>query len=326
MQLRSQHTVGELAYIGLATDDDVFETGARTVKAKRLGRGLSGLIHRTEKPASGEKVVTPPTPRPERYRGPVRELSPDEIRPNPFQPRASFDVGELEELKQSIAEHGILQPLAVRTAEPGYEVIAGERRLRAARELGLAKVPVLVRAATDEEMQTLALVENVQRVDLNPIEKARALKAMMRNFSLTQEDVAERVGKARTTIANLVRILDLPDVIQSMVEDGQLSAAHARAILQAEGVERRVKLAEQAVRAGWSVREVERRARKGPTVGARRKRGVEADPYVADLENRLRQALSTRVKIRKKREGGTIEVSYHNADDLDRLLEILDAS
>jgi ParB family chromosome partitioning protein len=246
-----------------------------------------------------------------------------EIRSNPFQPRTTFSAESLEELEASIREHGILQPVVVRKAGAGYELVAGERRLRAAEALGLDQIPAVVREASDEDMQTLALVENLQREDLNAMEKARALKAMMRNFGITQDEVATRVGKARTTVANLLRLLDLPPEVQEMVEAGLLSGAHARAILQAQGAKRRRDLAQLAVRRGLSVRELERLARAGPTIGKRRK--AAPDPYLADLENRLRAALSCDVRMARSGKGGRIEIRYRDPDDLDRLLEMMGA-
>jgi ParB family chromosome partitioning protein len=297
------------------------------VKAKRLGRGLSSLINRTEGAVADREAATTAaperaTPGPEAAAG-VRRLPLAAVRPNPFQPRARFDEAALEELTASIREHGILQPIVVRRTPVGFEVIAGERRLRAAQALGLESLPAVVRDATDEEMQTLALVENLQREDLNAMEKARALRAMMRNFELTQEGVAERVGKARTTIANLLRLLDLPAEIQAMVEEGVLTGAHARAVLQVRSTSGRIELARKAAARGWSVREVERRARGGPKAGTRR---VETrDPYLKDLEDRLRRRLGAEVRMRARGKGGRIEIAYTDNDDLDRLLEALDA-
>jgi ParB family chromosome partitioning protein len=253
----------------------------------------------------------------------VREIPVAAIRANPYQPRVVFDPEGLAELADSIRIHGLLQPIVVRQAETGYEVVAGERRLRAAQALGLERVPVVVRNASDQDMQTLALVENLQREDLNAMEKARALRAMMRNFSITQEDAATRVGKARTTIANLLRLLELPPEIQELVESGRLSGAHARAVLQAQGTDRRLALARIAVEEGLSVREVERRARAGPTIGKRKRPAP--DPYVKDLEDRLRRTLGADVRVEIRGKGGRIEVRYHDADDLDRLLDLLGA-
>jgi ParB family chromosome partitioning protein len=217
----------------------------------------------------------------------------------------------------------VIQPIAVRRSALGYEVIAGERRLRAAQALGLDSIPAVIREASDEEMQTLALVENLQREDLNAMEQARALRSMMSNFGLTQEDVSARVGKARTTIANIVRLLDLPTEIQKLVEEGQLSGAHARALLAVRGDERRLALARLCVVEGMTVREVERRAALGPPLGKRRERP--SDPFLGDLEDRLRRTLSAKVRILPRGRGGKIEIRYSDAADLDRILEALRA-
>jgi ParB family chromosome partitioning protein len=254
----------------------------------------------------------------------VRTLPLTAIKPNPYQPRTAFDEAALRELSDSIRAHGVLQPIVVRRALGGYEVVAGERRLRAAKAAGLEIIPTLVREASDEEMQTLALVENLQREDLNAMEKARALRAMMSNLGLTQDQVASRVGKARPTIANILRLLELGPEIQRWVEEGRLSGAHARAVLLAKGPERRLLLAKLAVELGLSVREVERRA-ASEGGGAAGKGGGRSDPFLADLAKRLERALSTNVRLRPKGKGGKIEIRYHDAADLDRLLELLKA-
>ncbi|MGE0192398.1 MAG: ParB/RepB/Spo0J family partition protein [Planctomycetota bacterium] len=310
------------------------------MKPKRLGRGLSGLIKTTDDNAT-EELTPPPrgTVAPSKPAGsPAPAVAPapsgapaaipiGEIVPNPFQPREVFDDEALQELAASIREHGVLQPVVVRRGVRGYELIAGERRWRAAGLAGLATLPAVVRPASDAEMQTLALVENLQREDLNAIEKARALRAMMRNLDMTQEAVAERVGKARATIANLLRLLELPDEVQTMVEAGALSGAHARALLRAKTPDRRLRLAKEAVQGGWSVREIEQRTAgdaggQGP---ARAKPAATENPYLADVVDRVRQALGTKVRILPKGSGGTIELTYHDARDLDRLLEAFGA-
>ncbi len=311
------------------------------MKPKRLGRGLSGLIkssesktlpaERVSRPASGPEASAPAQAAPGSIAGVpiaqpvstgVRELPVAQIQPNPFQPRSVFGEDDLEDLKTSIAEHGVLQPVVVRRGGAGFELIAGERRLRAVKALGWASIPALIRPAEDQEMQTLALVENLQRVDLNAVEKAKALKAMMRNFGLTQDEVAARVGKARTSISNLVRLLDLPGVIQDMVLAGDLSGSQARAILLAHGTERRIALAQRAARDGLTVRKIEELAkaeRQGPT------EPKPEDPYVKDLESRMRESLGTRVQLKPRGKGGTISIGYHDANELDRLLELFGA-
>lgn len=304
------------------------------MKQRRLGRGLSGLISRTEEEAAEEQKAKPVVPEEgsqaamvvEPERGPVRTLAVEEIRVNPYQPRTAFSDEGIEELKGSIEKHGVLQPLVVRTSEEGYELIAGERRLRAARAVGLVKVPVVLRAASDEEMQALALVENVQRVDLNAMEKARAIRSMMANFGLTQDQVATEVGKARTTIANFVRLLDLPPEVQQFVEGGDLSGAQARAILRAKTAEARIRLAEHAVEHGWSVREIEKRTKEAkPTATSTPlASGGADDPYLRDIETRLERALVAPVALKKKKQGGLLEIRWNDPNDLDRLIEMIE--
>lgn len=348
----------------------------------RLGRGLRGLIQRTEpqetppkapaapvsppKPAAAPPPAVPPAapakaPAPAAAAAPVatpvprpvvptpvprpphapaappavpptgvgaipggapRALPVDQIRPNPYQPRVVFEEAALQELADSLRAHGVLQPIVVRPSLGGYEVLAGERRLRAAKSIGMSSIPALVREASDEEMQTLALVENVQREDLNAMEKARALRAMMSNFGLTQDQVAARVGKARATIANMLRLLELSPEIQRWVEEGRLSGAHARALLLVKGPERRLMLAKLAVELGLSVREIERRAAsdgKGGGAGGSER----ADPFLADLAKRLERRLATNVRLQARGKGGVIEIRYTDAADLDRVMGLL---
>ncbi len=275
---------------------------------KRLGRGLGGLLQSTVAEPSAEEVRSSDS------------LPIAEIRTNPYQPRRHFDEGSLAELKASIAEHGILQPIVVRHGPQGYELVAGERRLRAAKALGLERIPAVVRSVDDAAMQTLALVENLQREDLGPLEKARALKAMMSTQGLTQEGVADRVAKDRATIANLMRLLELPADVQELLDAGRLSAGQARAILQVQGDTRRSQLAQMVVERGLSVRDVERYARLMP--GTKKKAGgaPSSDPFLADLENRIRLALSAKVAVKKRGRGGSITIQYGDAAQLDAIL------
>jgi ParB family chromosome partitioning protein len=285
-----------------------------STQGRRLGRGLGGLIQSTVPEPTAEEVRS------------ADSLPVAEIRANPFQPRRRFDPAALDELKASIREHGLLQPIVVRRGAVGYEVVAGERRLRATRELGLERIAAIVRAVDDVGMQTLALVENLQREDLNPIEKARALKAMMNSMGLTQEAVAGRVGKDRVTIANLVRILDLPEEVRGWIEEGKLSAGQARAILQVPGEAKRVQLARLAVERELSVRDIERLARLTPGAAGKRSGRATVDPFLADLEDRIRRALSAKVHVKSKRKGGVIEIEYADASELDALLHKMGAA
>jgi ParB family chromosome partitioning protein len=280
---------------------------------RRLGRGLGGLLQST--------VDAPATP--EELRA-ASDLPITDLRPNPYQPRRVFDDAALQDLRASIAEHGLLQPIVVRRAPGGYEVIAGERRLRACKALGLERIPAIVREVDDAGMQTLALVENLQREDLNPLEMARALKAIMLTQGLTQEVVAGRVGKDRATIANLLRLLELPEDVRSLLDEGRLSFGQARAVLQVTGDTKRSQLARLAAERELSVREVERIARLTP--GARPRSTKAVDPFLADLEQRLRVALGTKVRVSRKGKGGAIEIPYQDSAHLDDLLEKLRVS
>lgn len=279
---------------------------------KRLGRGLGGLLQST---------VAEPTPA--EVRG-SDALPIAEIRANPYQPRRHFDDASLAELRASIAEHGVLQPVVVRRTPQGYELIAGERRLRAATAAGLERIPAVVRTVDDAAMQTLALVENLQREDLGPLEKARALRAMMSAQGLSAEEVSVRIAKDRATVSNFLRLLELPADVQALVDGGKLSAGQARAILQVSGDTRRSELARLVVERDLSVREVERYARLTP--GARRKAasgGAPRDPFLSDIEDRIRRALATKVVVTKRGKGGTIEIPYADAAQLDAILEAM---
>ncbi len=283
---------------------------------RRLGRGLGGLLQSTVQAA-----IVEPTAEEVRSAG---TLPLAEIHPNPYQPRRTFDDAALGELRESIREHGVLQPIVVRRSPIGYEVVAGERRLRACKSLGFSDIPAVVRDVDDAGMQTLALVENLQREDLNALDKAKALKAMMATQGLTHEEVAARVGKDRTTITNFVRLLDLPDEVKQWLEEGKLSSGQARAVLQAPTEAKRVQLARLAVERDLSVREVERISRL--TGGPSKARPKPSDPFVADIEDRLRKALSAKVSLKTKGKGGTISIQYHDATQLDALLERMGAS
>jgi ParB family chromosome partitioning protein len=279
---------------------------------KRLGRGLGGLLQST---------VAEPTPA--EVRG-SDALLVAEIRANPYQPRRHFDDASLAELRASITEHGVLQPVVVRRTPQGYELIAGERRLRAAKAAGLERIPAVVRTVDDAAMQTLALVENLQREDLGPLEKARALRAMMSAQGLSAEEVSARIAKDRATVSNFLRLLELPADVQALVDGGKLSAGQARAILQVSGDTRRSELARLVVERDLSVREVERYARLTP--GARRKAvggGTARDPFLADIEDRIRRALATKVVVTKRGKGGTIEIPYADPAQLDAILDAM---
>ena len=282
------------------------------MQKRGLGRGLEALL---------SDAITPED------RASVRDVPVDRVAPNRFQPRLSFDPAKLDELVQSIREHGIVQPLIVRRAgADAFELVAGERRLRAAKEAGLATVPAIVREYDDESALEIALIENVQREDINAIEAARAYQRLGAEFGLTQEQIASRVGKARPTIANTLRLLTLPAEVQESVLRGEVTEAHARAVLQA-APHAQIPMWREIVRKRLSVREAERLGRRlsaasASRAAADRERGPR-DPHVAAVEEALREALGTRVTVRLSGESGRIEIAFYSQDQLDGLLQRL---
>ena len=278
----------------------------------RLGKGLGALL--------GEYLE------PEPQSGEVQKLPVSVIVPSPVQPRRVFKEGELEELAVSIRENGLLQPLVVRPAPAAagrYELVAGERRLRAVTSLGWADVAVLVRDASDETLLVLALVENLQREALNPLEEAQGYAVLTEQYGMSQSDIADTVGKDRSTVANLLRLLKLPLSIRRFVEDGSLSMGHARAFLSVVDPIRAGDLARTAVKEGWSVREAEKRARSAGPKG-RSKSTTAVDPLTRELEVALRDSLVTRVSIKQKRGGkGSIDIQYHGAEDFERVFALI---
>jgi ParB family transcriptional regulator, chromosome partitioning protein len=278
-------------------------------ETKRLGRGLEALLG----PITREQAEAS---------GALRELSVGAVRPNPFQPRTRLDEGALAELTASIEASGLLQPVVVRHANGGYELIAGERRWRAVQRLGWATIPAVVRDVDDQTLLTLALVENLQRDDLSPIDEAQGYRRLMEEFSLAQVEVARVVGRHRATVANLLRLLRLPDDVQGLVHEGKLSEGHARALLALEQPDAVSRLAKRAVAEGWSVREVESRVRGGTRRSPREARPL--TPEGRRVEEALRRRLGTDVRIHAGRRGrGVLAISYYSNDDLSRLLELI---
>ncbi|HCK91157.1 MAG TPA: hypothetical protein DHW54_08225 [Gemmatimonadetes bacterium] len=278
----------------------------------RLGKGLGALL--------GDYLE------PELQPGEVQKLKIASILPNPMQPRRSFAQAELEELAASIAENGLLQPIVVRVAVGGdsYELIAGERRLRAVGILGWDEVPVIVRDASDRTLLVLALVENLQREALNPLEEAEGYASLGEQFDMKQADIAAAVGKDRSTVANLLRLLKLPVSVRRLVEHGSLSAGHARALLAVDDPVRAAELGQQAAKEGWSVREVERRVNGTSKRKRKRKRTATSDPIVKAFEGQLRDHFSTRVTIREQAgRKGSIEIQYHGPEDFERIYELI---
>lgn len=278
-----------------------------------LGRGLESLI-----PAEADLQTS--------TGGARHELPIDAISPNPFQPRKDFPPQELDELAASVREQGVIQPLIVRTRTDGtYELVAGERRLRAAKLAGLAQVPVLIRETSDAESLEIALVENLQREDLNPVDEARAYQQLITQFQLSQEEMAKKVGKDRTSVANTLRLLKLPEAVLALVASGRLSEGHARAILSLESEEAMLRLAQKIQRDGLSVREAERLAQGGRrTAKPRAAKNEIKDPHARQLEEDLRRKLGTHVRVvQKTSQKGKLEIEYYSLEDLDRIVSLL---
>jgi ParB family transcriptional regulator, chromosome partitioning protein len=289
-------------------------------RPKRLGRGLEALIGG----AAGAS-------------GPISDLQRipiGRVRPNPFQPRREFNAEDLAELEASLKSSGLLQPITVRRRGDVFELIAGERRTRAATNLGWSEITAIVRDFDDRTMLVLALVENLQRTNLNPLEEARGYRRLLDEFELTQQQVADAVGKDRTTITNLLRVLTLPEHIQRLVENGSFSLGHARALLSLDSEEAATRLATEAVAARLSVRELEQRARelssktrpdgRPSRQSSPASTGASADPALRRIEDDLRRYLQTDVRVQLSGESkGKIEVAFYSGDDLDRVLDLI---
>ncbi|MCS6816445.1 MAG: ParB/RepB/Spo0J family partition protein [Blastocatellia bacterium] len=274
---------------------------------KALGRGLEALLGET---ATTEQIT---------------ELDIDLIDPNPHQPRTRYNEDRLRELADSIRAHGLVQPILVRRRGLRYEIIAGERRWRAAQLAGLLKVPAVVRDVPEEQVLELSLIENIQREDLNPIEEAQAYQRLIEQLGLTQEELARRVGRDRTSIANSLRLLRLPSDIQALIEEGKISFGHAKALLGLSSSELQKQLAHEIVARGLSVRETEalvRRLNAAPPVRARRERAP-LDPHLRAAAERLSRYLGTKVRIIPGATGGKIEIEYYSATDLERLYTLI---
>jgi ParB family chromosome partitioning protein len=267
-----------------------------------LGRGLDALI-----PGKGEEIL---------------QIEIDRIRPGKQQPRKFFDEKTLKELSQSIKEKGVLQPIIVsRTGDGTFSLITGERRWRAAVLADLKKIPALIKNVASKDSLEIALIENIQREDLNPIETGEAFNRLMEEFKLTQEELAEKVGKERATVANYLRLLKLPDQIKTMIYNGSLSMGHARAILSIEGKKNQLEAARKIIKKGLSVRESEVLSRKKTKKG---KSAPVKDAQIKSLEEKLIRQLGTKVRIVSKgKKGGRLEIEYYSFEELDRLLEIL---
>jgi len=276
-------------------------------KRPALGRGLSALIPDAPPAAAGDRAL---------------EIDIDLLRPNKFQPRTTMDEGKIEELARSIRANGVIQPIVARRIDGGYEIVAGERRWRAAQRAGLLKVPVAVRDVPEDRLLAVALIENIQREDLNPIEEAHAYRRLADDYHLTQEQIADAVGKDRSSVANYVRLLKLPQEVRANVASGALSMGHARAIIGLADQSAQLRAGRDVVAKSLSVRETETLVRKIARPPAE-KAAPQKDVHTRAAEEKLRFALGTRVRIARKGKGGRIEIDFANEDELNRLYDQL---
>lgn len=273
---------------------------------RALGKGISALI--PEKEIAGPENIP--------------QLKLEQIKANPFQPREEFDAQGLEELTQSIKEKGIIQPILVRRRGDYYELIAGERRFRAAQILNLPEIPAIIKDVEDEDSLELSLIENIQRQDLNPMEEARAYKYLIDKFNLTQERVSEALGKARVSVTNTLRLLNLPQEIQEEIRKGRISFAHGKALLEVTDANQQRRLMQQIIANTLSVRELENLIKKHrPKAAGPKVKRTSGEPYVAVLEEELQQILATKVRIIKRKKRGHITIEFYSQGDLERIVK-----
>ncbi|MFA6078435.1 MAG: ParB/RepB/Spo0J family partition protein [Candidatus Omnitrophota bacterium] len=283
------------------------------IEKRALGRGLSALIPEKEEREDIAASVSGET---------VRQISLSKIRTNKYQPRLDFNEEKLKDLINSIKEKGVVQPILVRQDANGYEVIAGERRLRAVKALGLETIPAIVKDVSDIDMLEIALIENIQRAELNPIEEAHAFHKFISDFDFTQEKISQVLGKDRSTIANTLRLLALPEKIREYIAKNTITAGHAKALLSLTEESTQLRICSMIIEKEMSVRETENLINR--KMGAGRKRAEnKKDPEIADLESRIQQALGTRVKISHGKKRGKIQIEYYSDNDLNRISDIL---
>ncbi|RWR08948.1 ParB/RepB/Spo0J family partition protein [Siminovitchia fortis] len=280
--------------------------------AKGLGKGINALFANIDVDVGTEETV--------------REIQLTEIKPNPYQPRKNFSAEAIAELKESIKEHGILQPIIVRKNGKSYEIVAGERRFRAAKAAHLKRIPAVIREFNDSQMMELAVLENLQREDLTPMEEAAAYQTLMDRLGVTQEDLAKRLGKSRPYIANHIRLLTLPPKIQNLITEGKLSMGHGRTLLGLKQKNKMVSVAEQTIKEGLNVRQLEKLIQRLNENVPRetKKKTIKKDVFIREREDRLREKFGTTVTISQTKKKGKIEIEFLSQEDLERILEIME--
>ncbi|MCK5861190.1 MAG: ParB/RepB/Spo0J family partition protein [Candidatus Hydrogenedentes bacterium] len=294
-------------------------------KKRKQGKGLNALLRKNLPKTTGSRSASAATTEPANDHDRILMLDPTTLTSNPHQPRRIFDEEPLQELAASIRRDGVQEPIIVRRVKDNYEIVCGERRCRATIMADLDTIPAVCREVADQDMLKFGLIENIQREDLNAIELAIAYRQLMKEYKWTQERLSEEVGKKRATIANTVRLLQLPEVIQEQVADGTLSMGHARAILAVEGVDAQLALARKIIDKGASVRQAEQMAATKTTSKSPKKESISAKPsHIIALEDRLRKRLGAKVAVKEKGAGqGRIEIEYFSLDDLERLLALI---
>lgn len=273
---------------------------------KRLGKGLDALL-----PDMNESEDS------------IQEIQINQCRPNPYQPRKTFQADAIEELKESILEYGIIQPLIVRQSIKGYEIVVGERRFRAAKEAGLEVIPVIVKDLTDHKMMEIALLENLQREDLTPIEEATAYDNLLTELKITQEELSKRLGKSRSHIANMMRLLSLPEQVIAYINNGELSMGHGRALLSVKNEDQLLELVAKIRKEKLNVRQVEQLIQQINKESNKKKEKPKKDIFIQNTETRLREQFGTAVNIQRGKKKGKIEIEFYSDEDLERLIEIL---
>jgi len=301
---------------------------------KVLGRGLGAFFPEYNEDAEQSEDIQTASPAalsdPKERVNVVLQIPVQNIRPNPHQPRKEFNEESLEELSRSIKDHGLIQPVTVRyIGEKRFELISGERRLRASRMAGLEKIPSYIREADDEDVISFALIENIQREDLNPVEVAMGYKRLVDEMGFTQSEVAEKVGKNRSTVTNMLRLLNLPAFVQTALRDNKISMGHARALINIENPEDQKAIFKKAIKKGYSVRQTEKAVR---SLDNKRQKEEEISvtedekkTFYREISSRLRRKLSTKVNIKPKKNGGEIRIEYYSDEELDRLIEKFDS-
>ena len=286
-------------------------------KRKALGKGFQALMPDINSDSNAANILTAETS------ASMHMLSVDEIMPGRYQPRSAFKQEKLDELILSIREKGVVQPVLVRRTDAGYELISGERRLRAAKTLGLKTMPAIIKDVDDLNAMEMALIENLQREDLNPIEEAHAYQRLSQEFHFTQEQIAQAIGRDRASVANTLRLLNLPDKIQRLVSDDMIQMGHARALLAVSDERKQMRLCEKIISKGLSVREVEHMVRPHAQQRKQQPYSVAQDPYTQTVEEELEKILGTKVSINHRKKRGKIVIDYFSLDDLNRIIELI---